>query len=57
MGFGVIVLIVAFALDNSQRVVVDYLFTTREPRLIWVIIGAALLGAVADRLLVRRRQR
>lgn len=52
--FMVITLVVAFAIDNSQRVTVDYLVITRESRLFWVICGSALLGALADRLLIRR---
>ena len=51
------VLIVAFALDNSQRVTVDYLVMTRESRLVWVIVASAVLGALADRLLVRHSRR
>lgn len=55
--FLIIVVIVAFALDNSQRVTVDYLVTTRESRLFWVIVGSAVVGALADRLLVHRKRR
>ena len=56
MSFLIVVLIVAFAFDNSQRVTVDYLVTSRESRLFWVILGSAVVGALADRLLVRRRR-
>ena len=55
LAFLVIVLVVAFALENSQRVRVDYLYGTRESRLAYVIFGSAIFGALADRLLVRRR--
>ena len=55
--FLLVVLIVAFALDNSQRVTVDYLVMTRESRLFWVIVASAVVGAMADRLLVRRSRR
>ena len=55
--FLIVVLIAAFALDNSQRVTVDYLVTSRESRLFWVIVGSAVVGALADRLLVRRPRR
>jgi uncharacterized integral membrane protein len=56
LGFLVVALVVGFALENSQRVTVDYLYATRESRLVYVIVGAALLGALADRLFARRRQ-
>ncbi len=56
LGFLSIALVVAFALENSQRVTVDYLYATRDSRLAYVIFGAALLGALADRLLLRRRK-
>jgi len=54
LGFLVVALLVGFALENSQRVPVDYLYATRESRLIYVIFGAALVGALADRLFTRR---
>ena len=54
LGFLVVALLVGFAFENSQRVTVDYLYTTRESRLIYVIFGAALVGALADRLFTRR---
>lgn len=55
LGFLIIALVVGFALENSQRVTVDYLYGTRDSRLAYVIFGSAILGALADRLLVRRR--
>lgn len=50
-------LVIWFAVANSQRVEVDYLLFTRDSRLVYVIIGSAILGAAADRLLIRRRRR
>ena len=47
--------LVWFGLANSQGVTVDYLVTTRDSRLIIVIVTSALLGAVISRLLRRRR--
>ena len=46
--------LLVFAASNVQRVTVDWLVTTRESRLIWVIVGAAVAGALLDRLVVRR---
>jgi uncharacterized integral membrane protein len=52
---GVIALVVIlFALFNRDRVSVNWILFERESRLIYVIIGSALLGALADRLLQRR---
>jgi uncharacterized integral membrane protein len=63
-GFGryavaaVIVLVVLlFALFNRERVEVDWILFERDSRLIYVIIASALLGALADRLLQRRRRK
>jgi uncharacterized integral membrane protein len=53
----VIALVVWFAFANSQRVRVDYLVTHRNSRLIYVILGSAILGAIADRLITWRRGR
>ncbi|WP_217922200.1 hypothetical protein [Miltoncostaea oceani] len=52
---GLVVLL--FALFNRGRVEVDWILFERESRLIYVIIGSALLGALADRLVQRRRRR
>ena len=54
---GVIVLaVIVFAFSNRGRVEVDWIFFDRSSRLIYVIIGSALLGALADRMLIRRRR-
>jgi uncharacterized integral membrane protein len=55
---GIIALaVILFALFNRERVEVDWILFERSSRLIYVIIGSALLGALADRLLVRRGRR
>ncbi len=53
----IVIVVVWFAFANSQRVEVDYLLFSRDSRLVYVIIGAALLGAIADRLVQYRRRR
>ncbi len=53
----VIGLLVAFVVDNSQSVRVGFVFTDANPPLIWVLVVTALLGALADRLWLRRRSR
>jgi uncharacterized integral membrane protein len=52
-----IILVVWFALVNSQRVTVDFILFERESRLIYVILGSAILGAIAGALLRRHRRR
>lgn len=52
----IVALVIWFAVANSQRVEVDYLVFSRDSRLVYVIIGSAVLGAVADRLIRRRRR-
>ena len=57
VGAIVLALVIWFAAANSQRVTVDwFLVETRSP-LFLVVLLAALLGALADRLIRWRRQR
>ena len=56
----IVLLLIAFVLDNSRLVTVGFVVTERRVRLIWVLVVTALLGAGADRLLGaawRRRRR
>ncbi len=54
-------LLIAFVLDNSQTVRVGFVFFNANVSLIWVLIIAAFLGALVDRLVIlmgqRRRRR
>ena len=50
----IVLVVLIFALVNRERVTVDWILFERRSRLIYVIIAAALLGALADRLLQRR---
>ncbi len=52
-----VILVVAFAWANSKRVEINFLVVKRDSRLIYVILGSALLGAIAGSLLRRRRHR
>ena len=53
----VLALVIWFAVENSQRVTVDwFLVETRSP-LFLVVLLAAVLGALADRLIRWRRKR
>lgn len=53
----IVIVVIIFALVNRERVSVDWILFERRSRLIYVIIGSALLGALADRLLQRRHRR
>jgi uncharacterized integral membrane protein len=50
------VLLLWFAIVNRQRVKIDFILFERESRLIYIIIGAAVLGAIAGALVRRRRE-
>jgi uncharacterized integral membrane protein len=52
-------LLVAFVVDNSEKVRVGFVFFHADVRLIWVLVITAVLGALADRLVpkVYRRRR
>jgi uncharacterized integral membrane protein len=50
----IVLVVLIFALVNRERVTVDWILFERRSRLIYVIIGSALLGALAGRLLQRR---
>jgi uncharacterized integral membrane protein len=52
-----LVLLIAFVLDNSQTVKVGFIFFSTRISLIWVLLIAALLGALVDRLVILLRQR
>jgi len=56
-----LVLLIAFVLDNSQTVKVGFVFFSAHVSLIWVLLIAAVLGALVDRLVIllgqRRRKR
>jgi len=50
-------LLVAFVLDNSKTVRVGFVFFNANVSLIWVLLIAAFLGALVDRLIIILRQR
>lgn len=52
----IIALVIAFAAANSQRVEIDYLVGSSDWRLIWVILGSAVLGSLVTLLGQRRRR-
>ncbi len=56
VGAIIVILIVWFAIANRHRVRVDFLLFDRNSRMIYVIIGSALLGAIADRLFFKKKK-
>lgn len=52
-----LILLIAFVLDNSQTVKVGFVFFNTELSLIWVLLIAAVLGALVDRLVIYLAQR
>jgi len=52
-----LVLLIAFVLDNSQTVKVGFVFFSTQLSLIWVLLIAAALGALVDRLVIYLAQR
>jgi uncharacterized integral membrane protein len=52
----IVLILVAFVLDNPQSVRIGFIVFERQAPLIWVLLVTAVLGAVAD-LLLRWRAR
>jgi uncharacterized integral membrane protein len=52
-----LVLLIAFVLDNSKTVRVGFVFFNTDISLIWVLLIAAFLGALVDRLVILLMQR
>ena len=52
-----LILLIAFVLDNSQTVKVGFVFFSTRLSLIWVLLIAAVLGALVDRLVILLGQR
>ena len=53
----VVALLIAFIVENSGEVTVHFVFFTAHVSLIWALILAAVLGALADRLVPAYRRR
>ncbi len=49
--------VIWFAFANRQRVNISWWFFDRQSRLIYVIVVSAVLGALADRLLLSRKKK
>ncbi len=59
VGVVALVLLAAFVVRNAQPVEVNFVFLTRHPRLIWVMMACAVLGGIVGYVLgsPRRRER
>jgi uncharacterized integral membrane protein len=53
----VAILVLWFALVNRQRVKIDFILFERDARLIYIILGSAILGAIAGVLVRHHRRR
>ena len=51
------VYVIIFAVLNFDRVEVNWVFFSRDSRLIYVIIVSVVIGALGDRLLQRRSRK
>jgi uncharacterized integral membrane protein len=49
----VLVILITFILVNSQGVEVDFVFFTRRPPLIWIMLGCAVLGGIVGYIIGR----
>ena len=52
-----LVLLIAFVVDNSHTVTVGFVFFSTKLSLIWVLLIAAALGALVDRLVIYLSER
>lgn len=58
VGFAIVAaLLIAFIVENSGTVTIHFIFASARVSLIWALILAALLGALGDRLFMRRRRK
>jgi uncharacterized integral membrane protein len=52
-----VALLLIFGFENSERVKIDFILFDRESRLIYIIIGSAIVGAIVAALVRRGRGR
>ena len=53
VALAILVVLVIFIVTNSERVPVDFVFFTRQSRLIWVMLACAVLGGIVGYLVGR----
>ena len=47
------ILLIVFIIQNSKRVPIDFVFFTRQSRLIWVMLACAIIGGIVGYLVGR----
>jgi uncharacterized integral membrane protein len=53
VALAIIVILIIFVVANSKPVPVSFVFVKRTPKLIWVMLGCAILGGIAGYLIGR----
>jgi uncharacterized integral membrane protein len=53
VALAILVILIIFVIANSDPVKVNFVFVTRHPRLIWVMIFCAVLGGILGYLIGR----
>jgi uncharacterized integral membrane protein len=49
----IVIILIIFITSNAQPVPVDFVFVTRRPRLIWVMVACTILGGLVGYLIGR----
>ncbi|HJP64843.1 MAG TPA: lipopolysaccharide assembly protein LapA domain-containing protein [Actinomycetota bacterium] len=47
VALALLVIVIIFVIANSQGVEVDFVFVTRHPPLIWIMLGCIVIGGIA----------
>ena len=53
VALAILVILIIFVIANADPVKVNFVFVTRHPRLIWVMIACAVLGGIVGYLIGR----
>jgi uncharacterized integral membrane protein len=53
IAISIVVILIVFIISNSQAVPVDFVFFTRRPALIWVMVACAIMGGIVGYLIGR----
>jgi uncharacterized integral membrane protein len=57
VGLGILIVLIIFVLANANPVEVHFVFVTRHPKLIWVMIACAALGGILGYIVARPGRR
>ncbi len=53
VALAIVIILLIFIVGNSQSVPVDFVFVTRHPPLIWVMVACAILGGIVGYIVGR----